>query len=278
MKATRKVRVGDVTFGGSALVVIAGPCAIETRELLDRTATAVKSAGAHLLRGGAHKPRTSPRTFQGLGAEGVDLLAEVGRRHGLPIVSEVMDASQIPQMAERVDLLQVGARNMQNFSLLKELSRVRRPVLLKRGLAATVDEWLHAADYLLDGGNENVILCVRGIRTFGNETRFTLDLGAVAYARTRCDLPIIVDPSHATGVRELVTPLALGAAAVGADGIMVEVHPQPEQALCDGPQALTPVGFETLMQKLQPVALAVGRTVSFTPRAAAPVPALLEAR
>ncbi|MBL8957459.1 MAG: 3-deoxy-7-phosphoheptulonate synthase [Myxococcaceae bacterium] len=278
MKATRKVRVGDVTFGGSQLAVIAGPCAIESRELLERAATAVKSSGAHLLRGGAHKPRTSPRTFQGLGEEGVELLAEVGRRHALPIVSEVMDASQIAQMAERVDLLQVGARNMQNFSLLKELARARRPVLLKRGFAATVDEWLRAADYLLDGGNESVILCERGIRTFGAEMRFTLDLAAVAYARTRSDLPIIVDPSHATGIRELVTPMALAAVAAGADGIMVEVHPLPEQALCDGAQALTPSGFESLMQKLQPVALAVGRTVSFTPRAVAAVPALLEAR
>jgi len=278
MKATRKVRVGDVTFGGSTLVVIAGPCAVESREQLELAAASVKASGAHLLRGGAHKPRTSPRTFQGLGSEGVDLLAEAGRRHGLPIVSEVMDSAQLAQMAERVDLLQVGARNMQNFSLLKELSRIRRPVLLKRGLAATVDEWLHAADYLLDGGNENVILCERGIRTFGGETRFTLDLAAVAYVRSRCDLPVVVDPSHATGLRELVTPMALAAAAAGADGLMVEVHPHPEQALCDGPQALTPVGFEQLMQRLQPVALAVGRSVSFTGARAVPVPAILEAR
>ncbi len=276
MKATRKVRVGDVTFGGSSLVVIAGPCAVETREQLDLAAASVKASGAHVLRGGAHKPRTSPRTFQGLGSQGVELLAEAGRRHGMPIVSEVMDASQIAEMAERVDLLQVGARNMQNFSLLKELGRTRRPVLLKRGLAATVDEWLNAADYLLDGGNESVILCERGIRTFGNETRFTLDLGAVAYVRSRCDLPVIVDPSHATGIRELVTPMALAAAAAGADGLMVEVHPHPEQALCDGPQALTPLGFEALMQRLQPVALAVGRSVSFTPRPVAA--ALMEAR
>lgn len=266
---TRKVRVGDVTFGGGGLVVIAGPCAVETREQLELAAAAVKASGAHLLRGGAHKPRTSPRSFQGLGAQGVDLLSEAGRRHGLPIVAEVMDASQIPHMAERVDLLQVGARNMQNFSLLKELGRIRRPVLLKRGLSATIDEWLHAAEYLLEGGNENVVLCERGIRTFGNETRFTLDLAAVAYLRTRTDLPVIVDPSHATGIRELVTPMALAAAAAGADGVMVEVHPHPEEALCDGPQALTPVGFEALMQRLAPVAVAVGRTLSFPPRTAA---------
>ncbi len=266
---TRKVRVGDVTFGGGGLVVIAGPCAVETREQLELAAAAVKASGAHLLRGGAHKPRTSPRSFQGLGAQGVELLCEAGRRHGLPIVAEVMDASQIPHMAERVDLLQVGARNMQNFSLLKELGRIRRPVLLKRGLSATIDEWLHAAEYLLEGGNENVVLCERGIRTFGNETRFTLDLAAVAYLRTRTDLPVIVDPSHATGIRELVTPMALAAAAAGADGVMIEVHPHPEEALCDGPQALTPVGFEALMQRLAPVAVAVGRTLSFPPRAAA---------
>ena len=275
--ATRKVRVGDVTFGGGGLVVIAGPCAVESREQLELAAASVKASGAQLLRGGAHKPRTSPRSFQGLGEEGVALLAEAGRRHGLPIVAEVMDASQIPQMAEHVDLLQVGARNMQNFSLLKELGRIRRPVLLKRGLAATLDEWLHAAEYLLDGGNDSVILCERGIRTFGNETRFTLDLAAVAWLRTRSDLPVIVDPSHATGIRELVTPMALAAAAAGADGIMVEVHPHPEQALCDGPQALTPVGFEQLMQRLAPVAVAVGRSLSFPPRVTA-APPRLEAR
>jgi 3-deoxy-7-phosphoheptulonate synthase len=189
-----------------------------------------------------------------------------------------MDTSQIEQMAARVDLLQVGARNMQNFTLLKELGHTRRPVLLKRGLAATVDEWLHAAEYLLEGGNENVILCERGIRTFGTETRFTLDLGAVAWVRSRCDLPVIVDPSHATGVRELVTPMALAAAAAGADGIMVEVHPHPEQALCDGPQALTPVGFEALMRQLAPVALAVGRSLGSSPTPRLTAAPRLEAR
>jgi 3-deoxy-7-phosphoheptulonate synthase len=187
-----------------------------------------------------------------------------------------MDASQIPEMAERVDLLQVGARSMQNFSLLKELGRIRRPVLLKRGLSATLDEWLHAADYLLEGGNESVILCERGIRTFGQETRFTLDLGAVAYLRRRTDLPIVVDPSHATGIRELVAPMALASAAAGADGLMIEVHPKPEEALCDGPQALTPVGFESLMQRLLPVATAVGRSLGAT-RTLASMPRL-EAR
>ena len=267
--ATRKVKVGDVTFGGGSLVVIAGPCAVENKEQLELAAASVKASGANLLRGGAHKPRTSPKSFQGLGATGVDLLADTGRRHGMPIVAEVMDATQIPQMTERVDLLQVGARNMQNFSLLKELGRQRRPVLLKRGLAATLEEWLAAAEYLLAGGNENVILCERGIRTFGSEMRFTLDLAAVAWLRTRTDLPVIVDPSHATGIRELVTPMALAAIAAGADGIMVEVHPQPEVALCDGPQALTPFGFDALMQRLAPVASAVGRTLSVPPRVAA---------
>jgi 3-deoxy-7-phosphoheptulonate synthase len=262
--ATKKVRVGAVTFGDGGLVIIAGPCAIETREQLLLSAASVKAAGAHLLRGGAHKPRTRPRSFQGLGDEGVRLLAQVGRRYHLPVVAEVMDASQLPAMIAHVDLLQVGARNMQNFSLLKALGRARRPVLLKRGFCATIDEWLHAADYILEGGNESVILCERGIRTFGTETRFTLDLAAVAYLRNRSDLPVIVDPSHATGMRELVTPMALAAAAAGADGLMIEVHPRPEEALCDGPQALTASGFELLMQRLRPVVGALGRTL-FTP-------------
>ncbi len=255
---TRAVRVGGIEFGGG-FVVIAGPCAVESAEQIELAASAVRAAGAHLLRGGAFKPRTSPYAFQGMGEPGLRLLCEVGRRHGLPVIAEVMDPAQIPLMLERVDVLQVGARNMQNFSLLRALGRVRRPVLLKRGLCATVDEWLLAAEYLLDGGNEQVILCERGIRTFAPEVRNTLDLSAVVSAKLRSHLPVVVDPSHATGNRDLVIPMSLAAAACGADGLMVEVHPRPSQALCDGAQALTPAALEELMRKLRPVLTAVGR-------------------
>lgn len=252
------VRVGGIEFGGG-FVVIAGPCAVESAEQIEVAASAVRGAGAHLLRGGAFKPRTSPYAFQGMGEPGLRLLCDAGRRHGLPVIAEVMEPAQIPLMVERVDVLQVGARNMQNFSLLRALGRVRRPVLLKRGLCATVEEWLLAAEYLLDGGNEQVILCERGIRTFAPEVRNTLDLSAVASAKLRTHLPVLVDPSHATGNRDLVIPMSLAAAACGADGLMLEVHPWPTQALCDGAQALTPGGFEDLMHKLRPVLDAVGR-------------------
>jgi len=211
----RAVRVGGIEFG-SGFVVIAGPCAVEGAEQIELAATAVRAAGAHLLRGGAFKPRTSPYAFQGMGEPGLRLLCEAGRRHGLPVIAEVMESAQIPPMLERVDVLQVGARNMQNFSLLRALGRVRRPVLLKRGLCATVEEWLLAAEYLLDGGNEQVILCERGIRTFAPEVRNTLDLSAVASAKLRTHLPVVVDPSHATGTRDLVIPMSLAAAACGA--------------------------------------------------------------
>jgi len=238
---------------------MAGPCAVEGVEQVDRTAAAVAQAGAHILRGGVFKPRTSPYAFQGMGEPGLHLLADTGRRHGLPIISEVMETAQIPFMAESADILQVGARNMQNFSLLRALGKVRRPVLLKRGLSATVQEWLLAAEYLLEGGNEQVLLCERGIRTFETEMRNTLDLAAVAWAKQRTHLPVIVDPSHATGQVELILPMSLAAAAAGADGLLIEVHAKPEQALCDGAQALTPERFQTLMQRLPAVLDAVGR-------------------
>jgi 3-deoxy-7-phosphoheptulonate synthase len=225
----------------------------------------VARAGAHVLRGGAYKPRTSPYAFQGMGEPGLHILAECGRRNGLPLVSEVMEVSQIPLMLDAVDILQVGARNMQNFSLLRALAEVRKPVLLKRGLSATVQEWLLAAEYLVAGGNPHVILCERGIRTFETATRNTLDLAAVAYVKRASHLPVVVDPSHATGDRGLVVPMALAAAAAGADGLLVEVHPTPERALCDGAQALTPELFADLMERLPPVLAAVGRTLYSNP-------------
>lgn len=254
-----------VRVGGPDFVVIAGPCAVESAEQLERATGAVARAGAHALRGGAFKPRTSPYSFQGLGDAGLELLAAEGRRHRLPVVSEVMDASQLPRALEAVDVLQVGARNMQNFTLLRALGAVRRPVLLKRGFASTLEEWLSAAEYLLDGGNEQVILCERGIRSFDTTLRNTLDLAGVAWIKERCRLPILVDPSHATGVRSLVTPMALAAAAAGADGLIVEVHPAPAEALCDGAQALTPPLFEDLMDALPRVLEAVGRRLSGPP-------------
>ncbi len=253
------VSMGRVEIGGPGFVVMAGPCAVEDAEQTERTAAEVAAAGAHVLRGGVFKPRTSPYAFQGMGEPGLRILAEAGRRHGLPLISEVMDASQIPLMEEYADILQVGARNMQNFTLLRALGKVRKPVLLKRGLAATIEEWLLAAEYLLDGGNEQVILCERGIRTFETAMRNTLDLAAVAYVKQRSHLPVIVDPSHATGDPALVVPMALAAAAAGADGLLVEVHPWPERALCDGQQALTPQRFQELMRRLPAVLLAVGR-------------------
>jgi len=254
-----RVKLSGVEVGGPGFVVMAGPCAVEGAEQTELAAAGVRHAGAHVLRGGVFKPRTSPYAFQGMGEPGLRILLEAGRRHGLPVISEVMDASQIPLMAESVDMLQVGARNMQNFSLLRALSRLRRPVLLKRGLSATVQEWLLAAEYLLDGGNEQVILCERGVRTFEPDIRNTLDLSAVALVKERSHLPVIVDPSHATGDQRLVIPMSLAAAAAGADGLLIEVHPWPEKALCDGHQALTPDRFHDLMRRLPAVLEAVDR-------------------
>jgi 3-deoxy-7-phosphoheptulonate synthase len=242
------VTVGNTQIGGAAAIVIAGPCAVESREQLLTTARAVKAAGAGMLRGGAYKPRTSPYDFQGLGVEALELLAEARRETGLPVVTEVMSEMDVEIVAAYADMLQIGARNMQNFSLLRRVAETGRPVLLKRGSSATVKEWLLAAEYLLAGGNENVVLCERGIKTFETALRNTLDLASLALVKELSHLPVIADPSHATGKRSLVPVLAQAALLAGADGIMVEVHPQPEKALSDGPQSLTCEGFAALMR------------------------------
>jgi 3-deoxy-7-phosphoheptulonate synthase len=244
------VDVGGVLIGGGEPVVIAGPCSVESREQILTTAHAVKRAGARMLRGGAYKPRTSPYDFQGLGEEALRLLAEARAETGLPIVTEVMSTEDVDLVAEYADMLQVGARNMQNFALLRRLASVKRPILLKRGPSATVKEWLLAAEYLLAGGNANVVLCERGIKTFETEMRNTLDLAAIALAKELSHLPVIADPSHGTGRRSLITPLSKGALAVGADGIIVEVHPCPEQALSDGAQSLDLDAFGAMMRSL----------------------------
>jgi 3-deoxy-7-phosphoheptulonate synthase len=254
---TRVQLLPGVALGGD-FVVMAGPCAIEEPRQIATAADAVAAAGCPVLRGGAFKPRTSPYSFQGLGDPGVRLLADTAERHGLASVSEIVDAADLPAF-EGISMLQVGARNMQNFALLKALAKCKRPVLLKRGFSATVEEWLLAAEYLLDGGNEQVVLCERGIRTFETATRNTLDLSAVVLAKDRTHLPVVVDPSHASGRRELVIPLSLAAAACGADGLLVEVHPQPDEALCDGAQALPPEGLFELTRQLPGVLAAVGR-------------------
>jgi 3-deoxy-7-phosphoheptulonate synthase len=257
-EGTLVVLAPGLAVGGSAFVVMAGPCAVESPAQIAETAAAVAASGCPVLRGGAFKPRTSPYSFQGLGAPGVRLLVDAAERHGLAAVTEVLEPADLPTL-QGVALLQVGARNMQNYALLKALGQQRRPVLLKRGLAATVEEWLLAAEYLLAGGNDQVILCERGIRGFEPSTRNTLDLSAVVIAKQRTHLPVIVDPSHATGRRELVVPLSLAAAAAGADGLLVEVHPRPGEALCDGAQALLPEDLRDLMARLSPVLEAVGR-------------------
>ena len=258
------VQVGGthgVSFGGERFVVIAGPCSVESRPQLQATAEAVKADGAACLRGGAFKPRTSPYAFQGLGDEGLLLLEEIGREVGMPVVTEVIDPAHVERVAEHVDMLQVGARNMANFHLLKVIGQTGKPVLLKRGMAATIDELLMAAEYVVNEGNPNVVLCERGIRTFETATRNTLDLNAIPYIKQRSHLPIIVDPSHGTGRRELVGPMARAAAACGADGIMVEVHHDPSQALSDGQQSLYPAQFRALMRGLAPIVEAAGRTL-----------------
>ncbi len=260
---TQLVRLGHgLEVGQGDFVVVAGPCAVESGEQVEKASWAVKAAGGHALRGGAFKPRTSPYSFQGMGEPGLKLLAEAGRRHRLPVVSEVLDASQLELMLDYADVLQIGARNMHNFALLRAVAKVRRPVLLKRGFGATLEEWLLAAEYLLDGGNDQVVLCERGIRSFDTTLRNTLDLAGVAWVKEHCRLPVLVDPSHATGVSSLVTPMALAAAAAGADGVLVEVHPEPAAALCDGPQALTPAQFAGLMEALPPVLHALGRRLA----------------
>ena len=255
------VRVRDIEVGGDQVVVMAGPCTIESEEQVARTAEKVSRAGARILRGGAYKPRTSPYSFQGMGVDGLKILRAVADSHGMATVSEVMEIRQIEGMLPYVDILQVGARNMQNFSLLAELGRVDRPVLLKRGMSSTIQEWLLASEYLMSGGNYNVILCERGIRTFETYTRNTLDISAIPVVHKLSHLPIIADPSHATGLRDKVMPLARACVAAGADGLLIEVHHQPENALCDGPQSLYPDQFTKLMDELRIIVPAVGRSI-----------------
>jgi 3-deoxy-7-phosphoheptulonate synthase len=244
------VDVAGVKIGGDEIVIIAGPCSVESRDQMVTTALAVKNAGARMLRGGAYKPRTSPYDFQGLGVEALKILAEAREVSGLPVVTEVMSTEDVDLIAEYADVLQVGARNMQNFALLRRLARVGRPILLKRGPSATVKEWLLAAEYLLAGGNANVILCERGIKTFETETRNTFDLAAIALAKELSHLPVVADPSHGTGRRSLISAVSKAAVAVGADGLIVEVHPCPERALSDGPQSLDLDGFGRMVRSL----------------------------
>jgi len=253
-----EVKVGGINIGPHGVVVIAGPCAVESREQLRETAYAVKKSGGLILRGGAFKPRSSPYNFQGLGSEGIKLLKEISLETGLPFVTEVMDTRQVEFVAEHADMLQVGSRNMQNFVLLKEVGMQKKPVLLKRGMMATIEEFLLAAEYILNQGNDQVVLCERGIRTFETTTRNTLDLSAVPVLKHLSHLPVIVDPSHGTGHRWLVPTMAKAAIAAGADGLIMEVHYNPEEALCDGHQSINPEEFSTLMTDLEKIALAVG--------------------
>ncbi len=255
------IRLGDVTFGGRDVVVMAGPCAVESETQLDTIGAAVRRHGARVLRGGAFKPRTSPYSFQGLGEPGLVILRQVADRHGLLVITEVIDSSLVEVVGRYADILQVGARNMQNFSLLKELGRQAKPVMLKRGLSATIQEWLLSAEYIMAGGNHQVILCERGIRTFENYTRNTMDISAIPIIKKLSHLPILADPSHGTGLRDKVIPMARAAVAAGADGIMVEVHHQPDAALSDGPQSLYPEQFAELMAQLRIIAPAIGRSV-----------------
>jgi 3-deoxy-7-phosphoheptulonate synthase len=253
------VDVGGVQIGGKKLVVMAGPCSVETQARLLSIAQDVKAAGALILRGGAFKPRTSPYAFQGLGEEGLEYLAEAKRQTGLPIITEMMDPRDMPLMMKYADIIQIGARNMQNFRLLSEVGSHDKPVMLKRGLSATIKEFLLSAEYILAAGNQKVILCERGIRTFETMTRNTLDLSAIPVIRKLSHLPIIIDPSHAVGKTELVAPMARAAVAAGADGLMIEVHSHPTEAYCDGEQALLPSDFKTLMVSLKKIATAVDR-------------------
>jgi 3-deoxy-7-phosphoheptulonate synthase len=255
------VEVGEVRIGGEGLVIAAGPCAVESREQLLTVARRVKKAGAALLRGGAFKPRTSPYSFQGLGREGLEILAAARAETGLPVVTEVLDPEGVDLVEEYADIIQVGARNMQNFSLLRRCGRASRPVLLKRGLAATLEEFLMSAEYILAEGNYQVILCERGVRTFSDFSRNTLDLAVVPAVKGLSHLPILVDPSHGTGRRDKVAPMSRGAAAVGADGLLIEVHHDPNTALSDGPQSITPEMFESLMGELRQMAPILGRTL-----------------
>jgi 3-deoxy-7-phosphoheptulonate synthase len=253
------IRVKDETIGGRKLAVIAGPCSVESEEQIVEIARAVKESGAGFLRGGAFKPRTSPYSFQGLKKHGIELLKIASQETGLPIITEIMSADMIDLFVQNVDVIQIGARNMHNFELLKELGKTRTPILLKRGLSATIEELIMSAEYIMSEGNENVILCERGIRTFETYTRNTLDLSAIPAIKRLSHLPIIVDPSHAAGMWWMVEPLSKAAIAAGADGLMIEVHNDPENAKCDGQQSLTPKRFKTLMSDLEPIAAAVNR-------------------
>lgn len=254
-----QVRIKDVVIGGEQVVMMAGPCTIESREQVETTAAAVASQGVQILRGGAFKPRTSPYSFQGLGEQGLRMLREAADRHGMLTVSEIMESSQIPMFIRYVDILQVGARNMQNFNLLKDLAKLNKPVLLKRGPAATIEETLLSAEYLMAGGNHEVIICERGIKTFETYTRNTLDISAIPVIKKLSHLPVIADPSHGTGRRDKVPPMARAAVAAGADGLLIEVHNDPDRALCDGAQSLLPEQFTKLMAQLRQIAPAVER-------------------
>lgn len=260
-RETTIVDVSGVKIGSSKLVVMAGPCAVENEEQMLLTAKAVKKAGASMLRGGAFKPRTSPYAFQGLEEDGLKILKQVSQEVGIPFVTEVVNPRDVDLVVEYADMLQIGARNMQNFTLLKEVGKTKKPVMLKRGLAATIEEWLMAAEYILSEGNYDVVLCERGIRTYETSTRNTLDLSAIPTIKRLSHLPVVVDPSHASGKRHLVLPLSRAAIAAGADGLIIEVHPDPENALSDGPQSLTFDGFEDVMKKLEPIATAMERQI-----------------
>jgi 3-deoxy-7-phosphoheptulonate synthase len=259
------VTVGDVRIGADEVIVMAGPCSAESEEQVEATTAAVKRAGAKILRGGAFKPRSSPYSFQGLGEAGLRMLRSAADRHGLKLVTEVMDTTQIEMIERYGDILQVGARNMQNFSLLRELGKVRKPVLVKRGISATIEEWLLSAEYVLAGGNMDVMLCERGIRTFESYTRNTLDISAIPVVQKLSHLPIIVDPSHGTGRRDKVAPMARAAVAGGADGLLIEVHCDPDHARSDGAQSLFPAQFERLMAELRIIAPAIGRSICVEP-------------
>ena len=255
------VQIGDVTFGSQEIIIMAGPCAVESSEQIRAAAKVVRSAGGKVLRGGIFKPRTSPYSFQGLGNEGLEYLVSAAREQGLLSVTEVVDAESLEFVSGKVDIIQIGARNMQNFQLLKLAGEIRQPIILKRGMAATIEEWLLAAEYILSAGNNRVILCERGIRTFETSTRNTLDLSAIGVAKSLSHLPVIVDPSHAAGRIDLIPALAKAAISAGADGLLVEMHPNPAEAKCDGPQSLSPAQFTLLAQELSKVAEAVSRTI-----------------
>ncbi len=259
------ITVGDVRIGGDEVIVMAGPCSAESAEQVDAAAVAVKRAGAKIFRGGAYKPRSSPYSFQGLGEEGLRLLRDSSDRHNLKLITEVMDASQIATIEKYADILQVGARNMQNYSLLRELGKSKLPVMLKRGISATIEEWLLSAEYILAGGNMNVMLCERGIRTFESYTRNTLDISAIPVVQQLSHLPIIVDPSHGTGRRDKVASMARAAVAAGADGLIIEVHCDPDHAMSDGAQSMYPAQFDRLMAELRIIAPAIGRSICLEP-------------